>query len=311
MDNAFTRYYPTTSERDAWLSAIWEKAVNTKVTVIKAENPIARPYFGPGHIKGCGFLLFSPEGRRPFYVYWQPVQSRRGPLLIHLPGGGAEFITHPDLTMRGYNILDVNPLGLCTPDGRDAVLWGSHLLPSVMVDTYTKGVDHGYGEWLVDCVIAVEWARRQSSVCSDRFAFFGTSQGGFGSLLMSSLYHDKGACCTAAEEPFAADFACAAQLDLPDSIVYNTIVTEIEALEDPGEGYRAMGYIDIANHIDRLDIPVLLLAGGSDILIPYQSVKSLYEKLTGIKSIIEWPGHPHDFSPLFINMTIAWFDQYL
>lgn len=73
-----------------------------------------------------------------------------------------------------------------TPSGAD---W-SLALPDrnwpVLPNT-ALGAPGGYEDWLSDVLLAVRWALERPDVLPDRLSFFGTSQGGGGSLLLASL----------------------------------------------------------------------------------------------------------------------------
>lgn len=70
------------------------------------------------------------------------------------------------------------------------------------------GLPGGYEDWLLDCLLAVRWACEQPDVLGDRLSFFGTSQGGGGSLLMASLLGAR-VRCVCADLPFLTAFPIA------------------------------------------------------------------------------------------------------
>jgi len=81
-------------------------------------------------------------------------------------------------------------------------------------------------------------------------------------------------------------------------------------MDDPGKGWYGAGMIDIISHATRLDIPVLLTAGGQDELCPAKTIESLFELLPAEKMYFYNQEQPHEFSPKFIKLAIAWFDIY-
>lgn len=302
-------YYPDKYEVDNWLDDIYNTAVNTRYDVEFLDIGLPWDKIGTRHIKEAKYIKFIPAGREAFYCYWQPSQFGNAPLLVHTPGGGAEMSMHPDLVMQGYNVIHISPLGYMTPYGVNERLRGSSFLPPCLAETITTKAQGGFKQWLIDCCIAIEWARKQNKVISDRFAFFGTSQGGMGSLLLGSLYSDKGVKCIAAEEPFATNFPMNKALD--ESPGYKIVFDMIDELENPSEGWYALGFLDSLSHLHRLTFPVFLAAGGNDILCPHRSIMSVYEKISSSKVFYYMEGLNHDYSLQFITMISSWFKLYL
>jgi hypothetical protein len=110
-------HYPDPDAVDAWLDGIWQEGQDTPFEAERLEEQGFGPHLGIRHMRGCGYVRYSPQGRDPFYGYWQPAPSAPAPLLVHTPGYGAEISVHPDLAAQGYNVLHVNPLGYVTPAG--------------------------------------------------------------------------------------------------------------------------------------------------------------------------------------------------
>ena len=111
--------YPTRQEVEAWLSSIWSLAdsVECQAEVLPEQGFVHN--FGIRHTKGFRYVRFRPAGMCEFYGYWQPALSGPAPLLVHVPGYGAEISAHPDLVAAGYSVLHISPLGYSTPNGAD------------------------------------------------------------------------------------------------------------------------------------------------------------------------------------------------
>jgi len=303
-------YYPSDIEVDQWLDDIWtdanhscDTALNFELLENGFENSLCI-----GHIKGLRYIKFFPEGRTPFYAYWQPAPNGPAPLLVHTPGYGAEICIHPDLVMSGYNVIHINPLGYMTPAGPDETkkLEGTYF--RVLPDTVTSKAQIGYKQWLMDCVLAIRWAQAQSNVLPDRISFFGSSQGGFGSLMLGSLYKDRGVRCLAADVPFGTDFLLAKQLN--EGTGYDMAFAALKGMENQKDGWHAIGLIDLQSHARRLNIPVMLTAGGEDVLCPPATIKSFFEKLSSTKLYYYIDKQPHDYTNQFITMVSSWFRLY-
>lgn len=251
------------------------------------------------------FVKLQREGAQPFYAYFQPCYDRPAPLLVHMPGYGAEMSFHPDMAQR-YNVLHISPLGYNTPEGKDGSKLTMGGCGPVYPNTLLGDMENGYVGWLKDCVAAVEWARGRENVISDRIGFFGTSQGGGGSLLMTSIYRDENVVrAVAAEQPFLTDFKRAAWR--------GAYAMGEDMWREVPEAVRLERTfcIDTVNHARRICCPVLLTSGGRDETCPPETAKALFEALEGSKSYTHFEHLPHGYSREFLPMARAWFEIYL
>lgn len=250
------------------------------------------------------FVKIERAGRE-FYAYFQPCYNKSAPLAVHTPGYGSEMSMHPELA-RYFNVLEISPLGYNTPKGKNRAKLTMNGVGTVYPDTLVSGGKEGYAEWLADCVAAVEWARAQSEVISDRVGFFGTSQGGGAAMLLSSIYSAEGIVrAAAAEQPFLTDFET-----MRSKGAYAMGLDRIEAAP---AAMRAQGeyLVDTMHHVHRIHCPVLLTAGGKDEACFASSVKRLFEALSGTKSYSYFEYLPHGYSREFVCMVQAWFTMYL
>ena len=302
--------YPTETEVDQWLDDIWTDAGQS------SDSSMGIDFLGNGfedslcvgHIKDMKLIKFSPKGRSPFYAYWQPTPYGPAPLLVHTPGYGAEVCIHPDLVMLGYNVLHINPLGYMTPLGRDEtkMLQGKYF--RVLPDTVISRAQTGYKQWFSDCILAIQWAQAQKNVLPDRVSFFGSSQGGFGSLMLGSLFRGRGVRCIAADVPFGVDFILARKLGT--SAGYAMAFDALKEIKNQADGWYAIGIMDIQSHTRRLDLPVMLTAGGTDDLCPPQTIKSLFDNLPSTKLYYYMERQGHDYTNQFITLVSSWFRLY-
>src|SRR5262249_52255638 len=111
------------------------------------------------HFKENQYVKFTPAdpALSPFFGFWQPCVNIPAPLIVHVPGYGANIVAHPDLQAQGYSVLEISPRGYDTPQGFDKTQMLNGI-PSVLQDTMLSEGKRGYGEWLLDCVLAVRWA---------------------------------------------------------------------------------------------------------------------------------------------------------
>jgi len=267
--------YPSEAEVDAWLDDIWAEAERTECGVELLAESGYGPQLGVRHTRGCQYVRFSLSDEGPFYGYWQPALSGPAPLLVHTPGYGAEMSAHPELVAQGFNVLHVNPLGYVTPTGPDEAKKRGDTWP-VFQDTVASRAQAGYRQWLMQCVLAVRWAQSRAETLSGRVSFFGTSQGGGASLLLGSLFRGQGVRCVAADVPWLIHFPMARALDVEWG--------QELFVENPADGWYALGMIDALSHARRLDVPVLLTAGGADVTCRPETISALFERLPSTRS---------------------------
>jgi len=308
-------HYPSPAEVDGWIEELWEQAAANPCAADVVESGPAWPtqqgypfQYGVRHNQGTCYVRFTPKEGEVFYGFWQPSFRQPAPLLVHTPGYGAELSAHPELVAQGYNVLHVNPLGYCTPDGinpagsrdpADPLGWPQ--LP----DTIESGGTHGYREWFLNVLQALEWAAGRSEVMPGRLSFFGTSQGGGASLILASLCRERGVRCAAADEPFLTDFAAAVGRG-----AYEFVAAALDRAADPAAAWRGLGFIDTLSHAHRLDLPVLLTAGGADESCPAELVESLFRELPGVKSLAYLKDSEHGYTPEFLALLQAWLTLY-
>jgi cephalosporin-C deacetylase-like acetyl esterase len=299
-----TIQYPSPAEVDAWMDSVWElaRSVECRAAMLGGQDVAVGVHVR--HNERCRYVEFSPQGMSPFYGFWQPALSHPAPLLLHVPGYGSEMSAHPEIVAAGFNVLHVSPLGYSTPTGTDESKKRDGNWP-VLPDTALSGGTKGYRQWLANCVMAVDWAMRQPEVIADRVSFFGTSQGGGGALLLGSLYRGRGVRCVAADLPFLTDFRTSGGQG-----AYELFAGALSAAFDKASVWRAIGLIDTLSHIHRLDMPVLLTAGGQDGTCPAFTIENFFARLTGTRSFTYLKDMGHRYTTEFIPLATAWFRLY-
>lgn len=301
-----TEFYPLREELEDWIASLWKDAENTKY---KAEDWDFVPHVlsvYPFQAFGSDkFVKFTADGKDDFFAYFQPVIKGPAPLLVHVPGYGAEVSCHTELVAQGYNVLHIEPLGYTGPEGKDTSKMVEGIFWPVLPDTITTKAKGGYRTWLLDCILAIDWALKQPSVLTDRISFFGTSQGGGGSLLLGSLFKDRNVRCVAAEQPFLTNFPLA---DFRGA--YGIAKPAFDKMDDKKAAWKALGYIDTISHAYRLECPVLLTSGTIDEVCPPDTIETLYSKLPGTKSYTSFDGMNHGYNREFLKLASAWFGIY-
>lgn len=305
MNQDIYQLYPSESEVDEFIADLFRQAKDTPLEseIVPCED-YPETLLLQSSMLANQFIKFSPENMTPFYAYWQPSMTSPAPLLVHTPGYGAELNGHPELVSEGYNVLHIQPLGYTTPKGRDfSKLQEGSITWPVMGETIKSECRAGYRLWLVNCIMAIEWAKQRPAVQKDRISFFGTSQGGGGSLLLASVYRDQGLRSVAANQPFLtnypmADFAGAYGI-MKDHFSKDPAVRDRQ--------WHGMGLVDTISHAHRLIKPTLLTASKMDGVCPEATIQSLYQKLRGIRSLVQLDHLPHSYSREFIELCKSWF----
>ena len=294
------RDYPTPDEVDEWCAALLRRAEERAVAVREFDAEQYSYRLAVRHTVGNRYLALDVDGPRTYYGFWQPAPAGPAPILFHLPSYAGEIAAHPTLVLDGFHVLHINPLGYYTPygPGRTPEQW------TVVQDTLRPRGEGGYADWLTDATAAVLWALGRTDVQPDRFAFFGTSQGGGGALLMASLFAGRGVRAVAADVPFLTGFARYAELDEDGRRGFRSMFgpEERRAAE-----WKALGYVDTLSHAHRLSMPTLLTAGSQDEVCPPETIAALFERLPGTRSHTLLSGHPHAASVPFLDLARAWF----
>lgn len=296
--------YPTPDEVDAWLDSIWDLVEGTACPAELLDERGFTQNFGVRHMPGFQYVRFSPAGMSEFYGYWQPALSSPAPLLVHVPGYGAEMSAHPDLVAAGFNVMHVSPMGYSTPDGADETKQRDGEWP-VLPDTILSGGKAGYRTWLANCVMGAQWALAQPETIDSRVSFFGSSQGGGGAMLLGSLFKDRGVRCVAADVPFLTDV-----LGAVGQGAYGLFTNTVRTVDDEDAAWHTAGLIDTMSHVHRLDLPVLLTAGGVDGTCPPHTIEALFARLPGTRSYSYIKDVTHRYTTQFIPLASAWFRLY-
>jgi len=303
--------YPTTHEVDAWCRQLVREALEITPTVRMLDAPVYDFRLGVRHHTGATYLEFTDGSGERFYGFWQPVfGGGPAPLLVHLPGYGAEISAHPEFVAAGYNVLHVNPLGYGTPSGPDETKVSDGNWP-VLPDSVTTFGAEGYRPWLRQVVRAIHWASAQTCVQENRIGIFGTSQGGGTALLTASLLAGQGVKAVAADLPFLTGFAMHATKENRGAYELAFHVLDRLPSAQRDAAWRALGFVDTLCHAHRLTMPTLLTAGALDGVTPKDSIQSLFAALPATRSYTEFDGQDHAYTAPFLRLAQAWFTVYL
>lgn len=302
-ERAFT-YYPTAQEIDRWAESLLERSRCLSVTGEYTDDmPVKQPFGNGPNALINQYVRFATGEGRVFYGYWQPALKQPAPLLINLPGYGGCISLHPQINDDGYNILHISPLGYITPQGiREDLLMEDGNWP--VLHNTAVGLPGGYEDWLLDCLLAIRWAKEQPGVLMDRVSLFGTSQGGGGSLLLASILQDQ-VQCVCADLPFLTAFPLSGLQGDAYGILRKAYETIPEA-----DFWNRLGYVDTLSHAHRLHIPVMLSSGGQDVVCPPVTVHTLFEKLSCTKQYTHMEDVVHTHSRQSMYLFRTWLALY-
>jgi cephalosporin-C deacetylase-like acetyl esterase len=293
--------YPTPIEIDRWVDEI-RAAAKAPCTV--AIEPMPESAIGPLQAMAANRYLRFDAKDAFFYGLFQPALSQPAPLVVHVPGYGSEISLHPEIVTLGYNVLHVQPMGYMTPKGRNEALIGSNGHWPVLPDTIRSLAQGGYKIFLTQCSMMIDWALAQDFSFPGRVSFFGTSQGGGGSLLLGSLYSGRGTRCVAADQPFLTNYPKAGFRGAYE------IMKEAFAEVSEQDAWRALGYVDTLSHVHRLGMPVMITSGTADVDCPPDTIEPLFGKFGGTKAYISTKGMAHGHNREFTKMAGAWLNLY-
>ena len=289
---------PTPLEAERWIEELWQEAEGITVEAEFATNRGQLFNMGSYNVRNCCYVRMTTSRGHTFYCYYDRAPATPSPLIVHTPGYNSEVSTHHMLKMEGFNVLHIDPLGYLTPSGPDESKKRDGGWP-VLGDTMASFGREGYREWFLNCIVAVRWALGREENHPDRVSFFGTSQGGMGSLVLGSIFAGRGARCVCSDVPYLQNLGMGG---------YDP---GFAAQADPDRAFRALAMFDGMTHRERLStMPVLLTCGGKDEVCPPETISALYDVLTGTKSLTYLADTTHGYTQEFVYLAKAWLRMY-
>jgi len=211
------------------------------------------------------------------------------PAIVTMPGyGGWEFGQTLSECQRGFLMLQVYPRmqgeSGPTPEGPGPLLRGIE-----------QPEGYFYQGAYVDVIRGIDYLVSRPDVDAGRIGIIGTSQGGGMALAVAGL--DSRIKAVVAHVPFFCDMR------------HNEAFRKSE-LAAPAN-LETFDYFDPVNLAPRISAPVLLSSGGRDTTCPPATIRAVFDRLPGRKSLFHDPDLTHTSSSDFYRMSWAWMDQYL
>ena len=72
---------------------------------------------------------------------------------------------------------------------------------------------------------------------------------------------------------------------------------------------HTIDYFDPLKPAHRLRVPVLISAGGKDEVCPLATIQSVYDRLSGEKTLKIYPNLPHTSCVAFYTLSWTWLDR--
>ncbi len=223
-------------------------------------------------------------------------------LLISLPGYNSDWNDLSAYMDIKCDVLQLSPLGYNTPQGFDEKKRVNGAWP-VLYDTVSETEeDVGYNRWFFEVCLAIKAIRKDDQ----KLLFIGTSQGGGGALVMSSIFNECTVAC-ASEMPFLIGFSdfsysrvknfVANQINNPAKMIYDFYAKERLFVLDP------------IMHKTRIKCPTLLVSGEMDKECPPEDIYKLYQVLECEKEYVELKKQGHGYTKEFIAQAKQWINS--
>jgi len=228
----------------------------------------------------------------------------RFPVLVHYAGYGGEVLIDSDFVTAGYAVFNFSHRGmLMGKKGFD------RYSPAPLLVQHVEDRDrYVYRSVVIDCLLAIKAMSQMQMADPNRMGVMGTSQGGALAIIAAALNpRVKAAAC---DLPWLTDYDYVLNHNVGG--LYNELKEYLDRFpEKRAEVARTLGYFDTLSFADDLKIPVFMSLGGTDPIAPAVSVRRLFDRIPGVKTLLEIPGMGHERSTLFRYLAQKWFSYFL
>jgi cephalosporin-C deacetylase-like acetyl esterase len=165
-----------------------------------------------------------------------------------------------------------------------------------------------YRSIVIDCLLAMKVLGKMEKMDGSRLGVLGTSQGGALAVITAAL--DGRIKAAACDLPWLTDYDYVLNHDVGG--LYNEVKEFLRKFpEKRQEVAQTLGYFDTLFFADGMKSPVFMSLGESDPIAPAVSVRKLFQRIPGTKTLLEVPGMGHERSTLFRYLAQKWFDFFL
>ncbi len=239
-------------------------------------------------IRFHAFLGLPIQGEAP---------AKPWPVLVTTPGyGGRQQGLQLGECQRGYAILQIFPRS----QGDSAALWKIDG-PDKLTWRLERPAGSYYQGAYADVMRGIDFVQSHPELNAARIALVGTSQGGGIALAVAALDPRVGA--VVAHVPFLCHIRLAARTS--GSLVERLLN---QAGRNDERALRTLDFFDPYHLAADLTTPVLVSAGGRDDTCPAATIQSVFDRLSGPKTLTLYPELTHTSSVDFYNLTWSWLE---
>ncbi len=226
--------------------------------------------------------------------------KNRFPAVVHFAGYGGEVLIDADLVSAGYAVFNFSHRGM---------LMGSkgfdRYSPVPLIARHVEDPEqYVYRSIVIDCLLSLKVVSELETVNPDRLAVMGTSQGGALALITAALNNSIQA--AACDLPWLTDYEYVLTHEVGG--LYAELKEYLRRFPEKKPGaVRTLGYFDTLSFAEGVRPPVLMSLADSDPIAPAASVRRLFERLPGVKTLLEIPGMGHERSTVFRYLAQKWF----
>jgi cephalosporin-C deacetylase len=201
---------------------------------------------------------------------------------MEVPSGRGDFILPGYLTRFGYASLCLFPRGQGESKHEWVLEGDTGKLEFRLLHNITDPDKYYYRYADADCFRGLDFLESRPEIDGTRLAAWGASQGGGFSLTTASLDSRIKTCI--ARLPWMCDMVAYSMWDkAPRDELYNYLTRNPQHREAAME---TLAYFDNLNLVDRITCPTLVSGARLDPVHPYHTVKSVFDKIPPLKSIL-------------------------
>ena len=225
---------------------------------------------------------------------------KRLPAIVTAPGyGGTQQGIMLAECQRGYAILQVYPRS----QGVSEELWKIDG-PEKLTWKLDRPDGAYYQAAYADVIRGIDYLLTRADVDRDRIGIAGTSQGGGIALAVASI--DLRVKAVVAHVPFLSDMRQAARIE--GSLIKKLL--DSAHMNDEAH-LKTLDHFDPLQLVRNLKAPALISSGGKDAICPPETIRSVFDRISGVKALFHDPDLAHTSSDRFYGMTWNWLNAYL